>query len=101
MNNELAIIKIGGKIYEINASNHALKRMTQRNVDKFVVAGNVIALGEERISELQAQEDEAIIIDEANNVSVVVGFDAESITIITVINKSNVFVKSNTQIHRI
>lgn len=98
---KLAIIQIDDKIHEIIASHHAMKRMEKRNVNKYVVAGNVLALGPERIKELQDNEDEAIIIDEANNVSVVVGFSENNITIITVIDKSNVFVKSNTQIYNI
>lgn len=100
-NRELATIKIDGNYYDIIASHHAMERMVERNVDKYVVAGNVLALGPERISELQKNNDEAIIIDEVNNVSVVVGFGKNRITIITVIAKSNVFVKNNTQIYTI
>lgn len=98
---ELAVIKIDGKYHEIIASHHAMERMSERNVDKYVVAGNVIALGKERIAELQQNNDEAIVIDEVANVSVVVGFSKNNITIITVINKSNVFVKNNTQIYNV
>lgn len=100
-NRELAVIKIDGKYYDIVASQHAIERMEERKVDKYVVAGNVLALGPERISTLQKNHDEAIIIDEVNNVSVVVGFSKKSITVITVISKSNVFVKNNTQIYNI
>lgn len=100
-NREIAVTKIDGKYYDIIASNHAMERMTERNVDKYVVAGNVIALGPERIAELQKNNDEAIIIDEVNNVSVVVGFGKNHITIITVIAKANVFVKNNTQIYNV
>lgn len=100
-NRELAVIKIDGKYFDVVASRHAMERMEQRNVDKYVIAGNVLALGPERISELQRNNDEAIIIDEVNHVSVVVGFGKNNITIITVIAKSNVFVKSNTQIYNV
>lgn len=100
-NRELAVIKIDGKYFDIVASRHAMERMEQRNVDKYVIAGNVLALGPERISELQRNNDEAIIIDEVNHVSVVVGFGKNNITIITVIAKSNVFVKNNTQIYNV
>lgn len=100
-NRELAVIKIDGQYFDVVASHHAMERMAQRNVDKYVIAGNVLALGPERISELQRNNDEAIIIDEVNNVSVVVGFGKNNITIITVIAKSNVFVKNNTQIYNV
>lgn len=75
--------------------------MNERNIDRYVVAGSVVALGPERITKLQEDNDEAMIIDKDNNVAVVVGFGRNSITVITVINKSNVFVKSGTQIYNI
>lgn len=97
-NREIASIKIDGKYIDIIASRHAMERMEERNVDKYVVAGNVIALGPERIAQLQEDNDEAIIIDKENDVSVVVGFNSDKVTIITVIGKANVYVKSGTQI---
>lgn len=63
-----------------------------------MVAGSVLALGPARINRLQSENEEAMIIDKENNVAVVVGFSPEEIVIITVINKSNVFVKENTTI---
>lgn len=100
-NRELASIKIDGKHHDIIASHHAMERMVERSVDKYVIAGNVLALGPERINELQKNNDEAIVIDEVNNVSVVVGFGKSYITVITVMAKSNVFVKNNTQIYNV
>lgn len=99
-NRELAMIKIDGKYHKIVASHHAMKRMDKREVDRYVVAGNVIALGADRIRELQANDDEAIIIDKKKNVSVVIGFSkGDDITIITVIDKAeNIFVKNDTEI---
>ena len=77
---QIAVVEIDGTYIKITASHHAMGRMAKREVDKYVVAGNVLALGPDRISELQKNNDEAIIIDEANNVSVVIGFDKKSIT---------------------
>ena len=98
---EIASVKINGKVIDIIASRHAMKRMIERNVDKYITASAVLALGHERIAELQDNNDEAIVIDKANNMSVVLGFNKNVITIITVINRSNVFVKNNTEIHHI
>lgn len=97
-NKEIASINIAGKTYSIATSFHAAERMDERNVDAHVVAGSVLALGPARIDSLQAENEEAMIIDKENNVAVVVGFSPEEIVIITVINKSNVFVKENTTI---
>lgn len=95
---KLMSFNINGRDIDIIASGHAVGRMMERNVNEFVVAGNVIALGPERIQKLQASRDEAMIIDEDKNVSVVVGFSQRRITIITVIDKANVFVKKGTEI---
>lgn len=95
---KIAVIEIDGKYINITASGHALDRMEQYEVDKYVVSGNVLALGPERIAELQQKREEAIVIDEVANISVVIGFSKKTVTIITVIDKANVFVKSNTQI---
>ncbi len=102
MNNKcLAQIKINNKSYSIRATIHAIERMNQRNVDEYVVAGTVLSLGEARILKLQQQEEDAIIIDKEKNIAVVITFQNNTIKIVTVINKSNVFVKSNTTIERI
>ena len=101
MNRELASIQINNKTYTIKASHHAVERMEQRNVNAYVVASSVLALGPDRIDALQAQNEEAMIIDKTNNVSVVVGMSPNSITIITVINRANVYVKENTAIYNI
>lgn len=98
INKEIASMTIAGKTYTIETSRHAAERMVERNVDAYVVAGSVLALGPARIDALQAEREEAMIIDKENNIAVVVGFSAEKIVIITVINKSNVFVKDNTTI---
>ena len=97
----LATIKINKEQYSIRATFHSLERMEQRKIDEYVITGNILALGEETLKELQRTQEEAIIIDETTNSSVVIGFKKNTIKVITVINKSNVFVKSNTRIERI
>ena len=96
----IATTKVNGQTYSVRASGHAVERMEQRGVDKTIVAGNILSLGEKRIAEMQKNNDEAIIIDKQNGVSVVIGFrpNVNQIRILTVIPKSNVFVKSNTKV---
>lgn len=98
INKEIASMTIAGKTYSIETSNHAAERMVERNVDAYVVAGSVLALGPARIDALQAEREDAMIIDKENNIAVVVALRPNEITIVTVINKSNVFVKDNTTI---
>ncbi len=97
----IAQIQIDKNQYSIRATFHALQRMDQRQVDEFVVAGNVLALGEQRLLELQRGNEEAIIIDNKTNTAIVIGFVRNTIKIITVINKANVFVKDDTRIEKI
>ena len=94
----IATINIEGNTYSIRISNHAQKRMEQRNISSYVIAGNILSLGKERLIELQKMEDDFIIIDDITRTSIVAGFKRNTITIITVIDKSNIFVKSETQI---
>ncbi len=97
----LATLNINGQTYSIRATAHALQRMEQRQIDEYVVSGNILALGKTRLQELQTQEEEAIIIDEKTETSVVIGFKGNCITVITAINKANVFVKTGTTIEKL
>lgn len=97
----IAELKINGAQYSIRATAHAVERMAEREVDQYVVAANVMALGKQRLLELQEAQAEAIVIDEDKNIAVVIGFKKNRIQVITVINKANVFVKKDTVIERI
>jgi len=97
----IAQLKINGISYSIRATAHAMQRMDEREINEYVISGNIMALGKDKITELQSNNDEAIIIDELKNVAIVIGFKGNRIYVITVINKSNVYVKDNTVIERI
>lgn len=94
----IATLNIGGDTYSICTSNHAYRRMQERNISEYVIAGNILSLGKNRLLQLQKAGDDFIIIDTITNVSIVAGFQGNRIFIITVIDKSNVFVKSKTQV---
>lgn len=94
----IATIEINGNTYSIRISNHAQKRMEQRNISSYVIAGNILSLGKERLIKLQKMGEDFIIIDDITKTSIVAGFKGNRIFIITVINKCNVFIKSETQV---
>ncbi len=94
----IATINIGSDTYSIRTSIHAQERMQERNISAYVIAGNILALGKDRLLQLQKSADDFVIIDEVTKTSIVAGFKNNRIFIITVIDKSNVFVKSNTQV---
>jgi hypothetical protein len=101
MKREIAKVRIKNKNFRVVTTVHAIERMNQRNIDEYVIAGNVIALGEHLIN-LANKDEEAIVIDEITNTAVVIGAHKNGmIFIITVINKSNVFVKNKTKIFRL
>lgn len=87
-----------GEIYSVKTTYHARIRIEERNVNIDTIIQNINALGKETVLRLRENNDEAIIIDKESNTSVVLGFNHKTITIITVIGKSNVFVKSGTEI---
>ena len=94
----LATIKINKKVYKITATMHGIKRMNERKVYEYLVSSSILALGEKRLSELQKTKEEIIIIDKENKISTIIAFLENSIRVITVIDKSKVFVKTGTKI---
>ena len=94
----IATIDIDSSTYSVRVSDHAQKRMEERNISSYVVAGNILALGKNRLLQLQKAGDDFIIIDDITNTSIVTGFKNNRIFIITVIDKCNIFVKSETRI---
>ncbi len=94
----IATIQIGCDTYSIRVSTHAQKRMQERNISSYVIAGNILSLGKNRLLQLQKSGEDFIIIDDITNTSIVAGFKNNRMFIITVIDKCNIFVKSETQV---
>lgn len=97
----LSQIKINKQSFSIRATVHSIERMNERGISEYVVTGNILALGDEILKDMQEKQEEAIVIDKVTNTAIVIGFKKNTIKVITVINKSNVFVKDNTRIERI
>ena len=94
----IAQVKINCQTYSIRASIHAIERMQQRNVDEYVVVGNVIALGPERLLEYQSKEADVMILDEAKKVAIVFAFNGNKVMIVTVIDKADCYAKRGTEV---
>lgn len=92
--------------YTVNTymTRHALERYKERNIDcnMYVLASNIMALGTKI---LKYDKQELIIIDKVSGFSLVVSVNIKDTRIfadiVTVIDKSNVFVKSHTKIVKI
>lgn len=98
---KISEIKIEDKGFEIRASEHSYLRMIERNVDMYVITGEIISLGKRIFGIKTNGYDEGIIIDKTRNIAVVFGVEGNVVKIITVINRSNVFVKTGTRIFNI
>ena len=98
MSKSIATMTIEGKPYSVRATYHALDRMKKRKVDEYVVSGTILALGKNRLLDLQENDEDAIIIDNDKGISIVISFYNNTIKVVTVIDKSRVWVKSNTTI---
>ena len=72
--------------------------MEQRKIDHYVVSGNILALGKEKLLSLKEEQDEFVVVDEEKNISIVASFKKNTIRIITVIDKSKIWVKKGTSI---
>lgn len=98
MKNTVAVVELDKTGFIIRASAHALERMAQRHVNKSAIAQSITALGKDRLVHLQETGEDAIVIDNDKHISIVFAVKNYQIHIITVINKSNVFVKNHTEI---
>lgn len=98
-------INKNSKEYTINVgySKHAYNRKCQRcvNINDYVIASNIMALG---TGILSRTGHDVAVIDAVNNFTVIFAVewsrskDVIDCEIITIINKSDVFVKSKTDI---
>jgi hypothetical protein len=105
---------IKGYKIKVHISNHGEKRLRKRikkssnikaDIDEYVVASNILALGKRVIPHCKNNDDVAII-DEDNNITVIAEFievsDSEGkVNIITILDKTNIYVKDTTTIERL
>ena len=97
----LAQITIEKETYSIRATGHAVDRMTERKVDKWVVSGDVLALGKERLLDYKETNKDVALIDKKRDITIILGFRKNTIYVLTVIDKSDVYILDNTMIKRL
>lgn len=91
----LKVIDIKNVSYVIRLSQHSIQRIKERNINNNIIINNILSLD---IINIKDYNNDIIIIDKKNNMSIVASINKYTITIITVIDKGNVFVKDNTRI---
>lgn len=87
---------IQNKTYSIRLTNHAELRLKQRNVDLYQAIGSILSLGEKRIQEYSGSNRDIFIMDKENGFSIVCNIEARTITIVTIIDKIDCFIKAGT-----
>jgi|GEM_PF-2493413 len=87
---------INGQSFSIRLTDHAELRLKQRNIDLFQTVGSILSLGEERILSYKDAGKDIMIIDKEKGFSIVAAIEGNTIMIVTVIDKADVFVKSGT-----
>ena len=98
---QIAKLRIRNQDYSIRATEHSLLRMEQRGVDEYVVSGTVLSLGHSKLLEYQANDKDIAIIDKVKGIAVIATFKRNTIKIITVIDKEDIWVKDGTTIENI
>lgn len=87
---------IQNKTYSIRLTNHAEDRLKQRNIDIYQTIGSILSLGEKRIQYYSGSNRDIFIMDKENGFSIVCNIELRTITIVTVIDKIDCFVRAGT-----
>lgn len=87
---------IQNKTYSIRLTNHAELRLKQRNVDLYQTIGSILSLGENKIKSYSGSNKDIFIMDKENGFSIVCNIEARTITIVTVIDKVDCYIKNGT-----
>ncbi|MDD2627822.1 MAG: DUF4258 domain-containing protein [Clostridia bacterium] len=87
---------INNKTYSIRLSFHAQQRLTDRNIDLYQVTGSILSLGEKTITEYSGSNRDIFIMDKVNNFSIVCNITNNTITIVTVIDNCDCWIKNGT-----
>ena len=98
---QIAKLKIKNQDYSIRATIHSLIRMEQRGIDEYVVSGTILSLGHDRLLAYKKSGRDIAIIDKVKKVAVIATFNKNTIKIITVIDKEDIWVKDGTTIENI
>ena len=91
---------------EVIMTSHAQKRHSERKIklNGYGIAGNIMAMGTKILSRVN---HDVCIIDPVNEVTIIVAIDREgksntlTASVVTVIDKSDVFVKKHTDVVKI
>jgi hypothetical protein len=87
---------LNDKTYSIRLTAHAKQRLFDRKLDIYQVTGSILSLGQQTITAYSGSNKDIFIMDKENNFSVVCNITHRTITIVTVIDNADCWVKSGT-----
>jgi len=87
---------IQNKTYSIRLTNHAQTRLQQRQIDLYQTIGSILSLGQKTITAYAGSNRDIFIMDKEYNFSIVCNISACTITIITVIDSIDCWIKEGT-----
>jgi hypothetical protein len=93
--NEITAFIIGENIYRVITTVHGFEMMAERNLNPYHIASTCLALGK-KLDKYNNSGKQIMITDDGKNLSTLIAVENYTIVIITVIDKSNPYVKSNT-----
>ena len=99
---KLMSFRFNGREYEVRCTDHSLERFIERGLNIDEALGAIITLGKERLDYLSEKGDDVAIIDKYQGQTVIITFESErdytQIRIVTIIKKTNIYVKEGTKI---
>ena len=87
---------LNNKTYSIRLTKHAEQRTKERQIDLFQVTGSILSLGQQTIEYYSGNNRDIFIQDKPNNFSIVCNITAYTITIVTVIDNCDCWIKNGT-----
>ena len=78
---------INGQKFNIQLTNHAGRRLKDRNIDSFQAISAILSLGEKKLLSYINTNKDIVVIDKEHNFSIVFSISDNIIYIITVIEK--------------
>jgi putative NADH-flavin reductase len=92
--NVITSFGIGSNTYKVLATDHAIKRLESRGLDKYYIASACLALGE-KLNTYNNSGNQIMLIDKGKVVSSIIAVEDYTIVVITVLAKANPYIKES------
>lgn len=87
--------------FRVEFTTHAAERMNERKIDQEMVKSMIRSLGKRRLYDYNNSGFELAIVNHQTNMSVILEVRFNKAVVITVMNRSNIYVKKGTLLEQI